>query len=50
MEDDNKIVNFFMALILLIAILAFIGMAVLFVWGIIAMVKNGIFPILWGET
>lgn len=49
MEDDDKVVNFFLALILLIAVLAFIGLAVLFVWGIVAMIKNGIFPILWGE-
>lgn len=48
--DEERISNFFLALLLLLAMLLFIGLCVLAIWGIVAMIKNGIFPILWGET
>lgn len=47
--DEERISNFFLALLLLLAMLLFIGLCVLAIWGIVAMITNGILPVLMGD-
>lgn len=47
--DEERISNFFLALLLLLAMLLSIGLCVLAIWGIVAMITNGILPVLMGD-